>query len=59
MAQLGQAADVVLVEVGKDRGADIACGVAEPVQSGGQGRLRADREPGQPPYSTLVMPPGK
>ena len=48
LAQLGQAADVVLVKMGNDRGLDVAGGVAEPVQSRGEGLLRADVEPGQP-----------
>jgi hypothetical protein len=47
VAQLGQAADVVLVEMRKDRDPDIAGGVAEPVQPGAEGLLRADLEPGQ------------
>ena len=37
VVQLGEAADVVLVEMGDDRGGDVACGVAEPVQSGAEG----------------------
>src|ERR1035441_5035142 len=48
VARLGQAADVVLVQVGDDYGLSVACCVAEPAQPGAQGLLRADLEPGQP-----------
>src|SRR5579862_9057940 len=39
---------MVLVQMGNDRGRDIAGRVAEPVQSRREGLLRADVEPGQP-----------
>ena len=48
LAQLGEAPDVVLVQMGDDRSLYVAGGVAEPAQSGAQGLLRADLEPGQP-----------
>ena len=38
---------MVLVEVGNNRGPDVANGVAEPVQPGAEGLLRADLEPGE------------
>jgi hypothetical protein len=55
VVQLGEAADVVLVEMGDDRGLDVACGVAEPAQSGAQGLVRADLEPGE----AVVQRPGQ
>jgi hypothetical protein len=60
LAQLGEATDMVLLELGDDRGPDVAYGTAGPIQSGARSLLRADLEPGQPVVrGTLVIPPGK
>ena len=56
LAQHAQAPDVVLVEVGQDRRADVARHVAEAVQSGAESLVRADLESGQPVVKHLGEP---
>ena len=46
--QVRQPADVVLVQVGQDRGVDICRGIPERGELGGEGVLRADVEAGEP-----------
>jgi hypothetical protein len=46
--QLGQPADVVLVQVRQDRCADIGGGISEGGELGGEGVLLADVEAGEP-----------
>ena len=47
VGDLAYAADVVLVEVGDDRGGHVGGAVAEASEAGGEGLVLADLEPGE------------